>query len=537
VSAPLLQLLALKQRAWLRHQWRSLRSPRRLLAVVAMTALVAVRVAMMQKNVTPPSDAHASLAVLGAMLFVLSLASGFLQQGPRFTPADIDFLFPTPISPRGLLLFRLLHLWPLTLFSSGFMVLMFGTQAGSPWRLLVGLFALQVTAVHLQLLVSVLLTRASAVAAKRLRGSARTAALVVLFGGISALIFTITEQGGIASVVEPVARAPIARFLFFPAAACADFVFADRRATELFALARLVVGAVGTGVLLMVPEIDFREESIETTARVSRLLAQRRRGETMVDLDRSRPVRSRSANGSFLFRGAGALIWKNGVVFSRSLRAVLSAVAFGLVFVLPVLFTVRPQRYGFGIGSVSGFVSIGAFMMLTSLASNAFNFDLRREVERIDQLRALPLPAGSIVLAELFLPWTLCVVLQETILGAVALFAPHDRTLLVLLALALPIVNFVMIVVDNLAVFVLAPKPGSGATRGNFSASSPAQMLRLVVWAVALAPAAFAYGIAYHHVSELVCTAIAAGVEGCVALALFALLVRSFERREFDSTE
>lgn len=537
MSAPLLQLLVLKQRAWLRQQVRSLKVPRRLFTFVVMTALVGVRVVTMHQNRAPPGDAHASLAVLGAMLFVLSLASGFLQQGPRFTPADIDFLFPTPITPRGLLLFRLLHLWPLTLFSSAFMVLMFGTQAGSPWRLLVGLFALQVTAVHLQLLISVLLTRASAAAAKRLRGTARTAALLVLLAGISALILTITEQGGIASVVEPVARAPIARFLFFPAAACADFVFADRTATELLSLARLLVGAVGTGLLLMVPEIDFREESIETTARVSRLLAQRRRGETMIDLDQTRRVRSRTGRGSFLFRGAGALVWKNGVVFSRSLRSVLSAVAFGLVFVLPVLFTARPARYDVGATSVGAFVSIGALMMLTSFASNAFNFDLRREVARIDQLRALPLPASSIVLAELFLPWLLCVTLQEVILAAVAVFTRHDRGMLALFAVLLPIASIVMVVVDNLALFLFAPKPGSDSARGSLAASSPAQMLRLLAWALCLAPAVFAYGVARGGSGELIAALFAGGVELLIALALFFLLVRSFERREFDTAE
>jgi putative ABC exporter len=536
VSPPLLKLLFLKQRAWLRHQIRSLKSPRRLVAFLATAALITVRVVTMHLNRGAPSDAHASVAVLGAMLFVLSLASGFLQQGPRFTPSDIDFLFPTPISPRGLLLFRLLHLWPLTLFSSAFMVLMFGTQAGSPWRLLVGLFALQVTAVHLQLLISVLLTRASAAAAKRLRGTARSAALAVLFVGISALIFTITEQGGIASVVEPVARAPIARFLFFPAAACADFVFADRTATLLLSLARLAVGVAGTGMLLMVPEIDFREESIETTARVSRLIAQRRRGETMIDLE-GRRVRSRTGEGALFFRGAAALVWKNGVVFSRSLRSVLSAVAFGLVFVLPILFTARPARYGVGASPVGAFVSIGALMMLTSFASNAFNFDLRREVARIDQLRALPLPASSIVLAELFLPWILCVALQEAIVAAISWFSTPQQSVIALFALLLPVASFVMVVVDNLALFVFAPKPGNVSPRGSLAASSPAQMLRLIVWAFALAPAAFAWGLARGHVSDLLAALAAAGVECVIALALFLLLVRSFERREFDTTE
>jgi hypothetical protein len=258
----------------------------------------------------------------------------------------------------------------------------------------------------------------------------------------------------------------------------------------------------------------------------------------MIDLEQARKVRSHSGRGSLLFRGAGALVWKNGVVFSRSLRPVLSAIAFGLVFVLPVLFTVKAQRYGIGLSSVSAFVSIGAFMMLTSFASNAFNFDLRREVERIDQLRALPLPASAVVLAELFLPWTLCVALQEVVLLAAALFLPHERPLLALLALALPLVNFVMLVIDNLAIFVLAPRPGSAGARGSFGTSSPAQMLRLVAWGIALLPAGAGWSAALAlGASPSVGMIVAGGVECCVAFALFSLLVRSFERREFDTAE
>ena len=106
MSPPLLALWWLGQRAWLRNQ---VRRPRRLLFVAVVLALLVVRVVAMPRR--PPllgSDAQSPLLLLGSMLFLLSVASGFLQQGPRFAPADVDFLFPAPLSPRELLLFRLL---------------------------------------------------------------------------------------------------------------------------------------------------------------------------------------------------------------------------------------------------------------------------------------------------------------------------------------------------------------------------------------------------------------------------------------------
>lgn len=530
MSVPLLALWWLGQRAWLRHQ---VRRPRRLLVIVVVIGLLVLRVVTIRQHAPLlGSDTQSPLLLLGSMLFLLSVASGFLQQGPRFAPADVDFLFPAPVSPRGLLLFRLLHLWPAALLSSAFVVLMFGDTVGSPWRVFVGLGALQVTALHLQLLVSILLTRADDAVAKRLRGGARVVLLLVLFAGVFALIAAISEHGGPGAVIAEVARSPAARVLIFPATACADFVAADTAARTLVALLRLALGVAGTFALLMVPEIDFREESIDTTARVARLLAQRRRGETVIDLD-GRRVASRTGRATRLFSGAGAILWKNSIVLSRSLRTVVPGILFGLLFVLPALFASRRDVLGV-------FPAMMAITMATLFGSNAFNFDLRREVERIDSLRALPLPAAAIVLAELVTPWVLSVGLQELLVATVVLTVDVDREWFGALALALPIVTAVLVVIDNLSVFLFAPKPGSADARAGAGsgAGSPAQLLRVLVWFVALLPAAGALLVArLLDARHWVGLTAAAAVELLVAVALFVALVRCFERREFAAGE
>jgi len=531
VSAPLLPLWWMTQRAWLRNQWRLLHRPRRLVAVLAMLAVLVFRAVSIHRGYAVQSGAApTSLLLLGSMIFLLSAGSGFLQQGPRFASADIDFLFPAPISPRGLLLFRLLHLWPAALLSSALLVIMFGEAAGAPWRLLVGLFLLQVSALHLQLLISIALTRAGDAVARRLRGSARIALLLVLFSGVFVLIYAVSDRGGPASVVAEVSREPFARVLLFPAAACADFVAADSPLRTLLALLRLVLGAAGTFALLMVPEIDFREESIVTTARVARLLSQRRRGETVIDLETTRRVASRTGRASRLFSGAGAILWKNSIVLSRSLRTVVPGVLFGLLFVLPAVFATRRDALGA--------YPMVAITMATLFGSNAFNFDLRREIDRIDALRALPLPAAAIVLAELVTPWVLCVALQELLVATVVLATGVDRAFFGALALALPIVSTVLVVIDNLAVFLFAPKPGGADARGGVSAGSPVQMLRVFAWGVALAPAGGALAIAqFLGARRWVGLTAAALVALAVAAALFVALVRCFERREFAAGE
>src|SRR5688572_3358253 len=221
--------------------------------------------------------ARESLAVLGAMFFVMSIAGGFVQQGPRFTPADVDFLFPAPFSPRHLLMWRLLHLWPLTLFTTLFLLVMFSARLDRPVRFLTGIFLLQVTGLHLQLLIAVLMTKVGDALVKKVRGVARLLAMATLFGALIYLLYALTEQGGVTNLIAPVAQSPVARVLLFPVTACVDFVFGETASATTFAFLRLLLGALGTLGLLLLPDIDFREESVATTARVSRLLAARRR--------------------------------------------------------------------------------------------------------------------------------------------------------------------------------------------------------------------------------------------------------------------
>jgi hypothetical protein len=203
-----------------------------------------------------------------------------------------------------------------------------------------------VTPLHLQLLISVLLTRADEAVAKRLRRGARVALLLVLFTGVFALIYTITSTAASARWSPRWRARRAARVLVFPAAACADFVVADTGARTLLALLRLALGVAGTFALLMVPEIDFREESIDTTARVARLLAQRRRGETVIDLEGlPRRLAHRPRDAPLLGRGRDPLE-EFSIVLSRSLRTVVPGVLFGLLFVLPALFASRRDVLG-----------------------------------------------------------------------------------------------------------------------------------------------------------------------------------------------
>lgn len=519
----LLQLWWLRQRGVLRQLVRSLKQPVRLIGLLAvLVGFGFVIWAGSNDQIRGAGMTRDSFAILGAMLFTMGVASGFVQEGPRFTSADVDFLFPAPFSPRQLLWWRLLQAWPLTLVSVLLMSIAFGARMARPGRLVIGMALLQFSALHLQLLISVLLTRLSDRAAKRLRGVGRTVTMVVLFGGLLYLVVAVSQAGGLSSLIAPVATSSVARIVLFPAAACVDFVFADSTASMVLALARLLAAAAGTLALLFVPEVDYLEDSVATTARFARLLSARRRGGLLIDDPQgTRTARSLVPRPSvLLFRGPGALVWKNLLVMARSWKTVVPGLLVGLLIVLPTALLTRK-------GVANGHIALAALIPATIFWSNALAFDLRREFDRLDELRALPFAPTRLVLAELLVPWVFGVVLQEALLLTIVAGRSLGGVRFAAAAAAMPLLMFVAIVIDNLALFLFAPK---GAGRG--SSGSAGQALRPIAWMAAIAPGVGVwYVLLSNHFDPVIAITAGLVIDVAIAVLLFFLLVRVYESR------
>ncbi len=536
MTVTLLRLFLLRQRGTLRQLVRSFRQPARLIgATVVLFGFGCLIWSSVQRAGDHATLTRESFAVLGAMIFTMSIAGGFVQQGPRFAPADVDFLFPAPFTPRHLLLWRLLHLWPLTLLSVGVMTIAFGLRLERPWRFVVGMSLLQLTALHLQLLVSVLLTKATDATARRLRGAARVIAPIVLFGALLYVVFAISERGGLPQLIAPAANSSLARIVFFPAAACSDFVYGVTDRATLLALLRLVIGAAGTFVLLLLPEVDFLEESVATTARFAKAIAARRRGGGAIAIELSGGGSGRSLAlpaWRGLFGGAGALVWKNLLVLGRSWRLVIPGLLVGLMIVLPGILSMR--RQGGGAGGQS--VAVGSLLLATIFWSSALGFDLRRELDRLDELRALPLRPSALVFAELLVPWVVGAVLQEALLVGVH-YGLAGQAHVGSLAVALPLLMFLAVVIDNLSVFLFAPK-GSTSSRGGFGGGSPLQALRPIAWLAAAVPGAALWRCLLGlDVDPRIALAAGTLLDVAIAAGLFVLLVRLYVGRTVDAAE
>jgi len=528
VISLLLRLWWLRQRGLLRQFALSLRQPTRLFGVLAVAAAIGfitfVSLGGAEESHRATELSRDSFALLCSMLFAMAVIGGFAQEGPRFTPADVDFLFPAPFTQRQLLVWRLFQLWPPTLVTTLFLGLAFGLRLPQPGRFLVAMALLQLSALHLQLLIAVAMARISDGVARRLRRGARAVALLFLFGGVAWVVSRVAVGGGLRGVIAPLVDAPVIRVVLFPVAACVDFVFASTPTALGLALARLLAAAGVTLWVLLALKVDFLEDSVATTARLARAMALRRGGSVAMEEAASGVTPRRRLSlppVPLLFRGAGALVWKNALVMARSWQTTVPGILIGLLVVVPGIWAAMKQEASLN-------VAMASLIPATIFWSNALAFDLRRDFDRLDELRALPFRPSALVLAELLLPWLFGVLLQETLLLAIVLARPVDRELLVGAVAAMPLLMFTALVIDNLALFLFAPK-GVGAGRGGVA---PGQALRPIAWLASVAPGAVAWFLLVRAGAPPV-AAIAVGVaiDLVIALLLFFLLVRLYEAR------
>jgi hypothetical protein len=94
----LLRLSWMRQRGLVLQFIRSLRQPARLFGALAVAAgvgfVVWVSLGGPEGRASATELPRESLLLLCSMLFAMAVIGGFAQEGPRFAPADVDFLFP-----------------------------------------------------------------------------------------------------------------------------------------------------------------------------------------------------------------------------------------------------------------------------------------------------------------------------------------------------------------------------------------------------------------------------------------------------------
>ncbi len=385
------------------RQWRRLRSPRYLVAVLLGAAYFWVLVGGRRPghDARPPAGPWTDVLLL-AFLVAATLWAWLLAGDRRalaFSPAEVDLLFPAPITRRGLIQYKLLRRQLPILVNALLWTVFIARQrlhAEAVLRVL-GMWLLFTTLSLHRLGAS--FVRAS-LAEQGRSGLKRRAVSVALAGTFAVTLafvgwdmwtaFSATSERGLDAALEAVRGAlarPLPRALLLPFRWLARPALTTDPPAWLRALGPAAALLVAHYVWVIRSDAAFEEGAAETA-----YLRHRERGRA------PRAVKvTRSAALAATGWKPGALVWKNLLAFRRGRRV-------GMVAVTACILAVGLAALSFhGNGATAdavGWILLTWAVLSVGMGPQWVRNDLRGDLPKLDLLRSYPLHGWEIVAAQ-----------------------------------------------------------------------------------------------------------------------------------------
>jgi len=242
-----------------------------------------------------------------------------------------------------------------------------------------------------------------------------------------------------------------------------------------------------------------------------------------------------------LFRGVGAIVWKNLVVASRSKRELGLATAFTLIF-SGFLVAIRWMFYHhmsqggqLPAKEVMDFDRIigGMLCVQVFLLQRAFPFDFRRDGNHLVGFRTLPATPFALALAELTVPTIFCLAFQIVGILVLMVFAHFDWLMALLSIVMFPAIVLALNGVWNLHYLLAATKRAGGKAE---SASPVALLMVVALSFLIFYPAGWAALQVGRHTfgrfSEPLAFGTGLAIQYLVDFLLVLILARLFQRFE-----
>jgi len=405
------------------------RSPKRLIPALIIGAwLIAVIInnLLMLFGVSSPTlSSHVMLSRFpyeniwtAIFLFMTVMAGSIIYSSLReglliFTPAHIDFLFPTPISRRSVLVVKLLRDYVKYAVIIAFVLTVVGSPFYSEFRISpypaiifswFGTFFLVVALIN----VTHTLTIVTTFGIQRFRFAPALIKLVVL--GIALILIGtaavhFARTGDALASLAASARTEAAKVLLAPVAWCTDLILAPVAGGVIYEnreqLIWLFLLALGSLVVLLARPENIYEPSLGISVRMARIKAAIRAGDlTTVRIQtHGVKVRKYAAPPVRPFgRCASAMLWKNLVVCLRApgrmlvlllVAPPLAAVAIGAFVHQTALLTMSPLMIPY------------AAWMLALVAEQ----ELRSELRQANIIKAMPVSAFRLIAVQVLYQW------------------------------------------------------------------------------------------------------------------------------------
>lgn len=444
-----------------------------------------------------------------------------------FTEAEVAFLFPAPISRRGLIHFKLLRSQTAILFTTLFLVLVSNRFGGNPWMHALSWW-LMLSTLNLHFLGSsfartMLLERGISNWQRRAGVLALLAVLittVLIWARRTMPVLDVDEIHGVEGLAdygrELLAAGP-APYLLFPFRLMVRPYFAADGVSFLVAIIPAALLMLLHYWWVLRANVAFEEASVEASQKLAEKIAAVRAGHwqgTRPNLKVKRPPFHLRPVGSPVV----ALLWKNlisaGQAFTLRVWIAIAAIALGAC--------VGVGRLGYG-DAVLPVIGIFVAMLLAwslLVGPHVFRQDLRQDLQQADVLKLYPLRGWQIVLGQLLAPTVLLTGVQWMLLVfgiVIVLQVAGGEFLLLLIALSagvvLPVLNVISLQIPNAAVLTFPAwfQTGKDAPHGIEATGQRLVFVigQVLVFALVMIPAVAAFALVFFVVQYLANTLLA----------------------------
>jgi hypothetical protein len=457
-------------------------------------------------------------------MLVISVTTSAGERAIYFSPSEIDFLFAAPFSRRQLLAYKLVGSFVQTTFSAVIFSVVMMRNVSSWGTAFVGAW---LTLAFVQFATMAVLLAGQTVAEAAVT-RLRKGLLALTVGVVIYLVWNgaaSVSTGGAAEVLKSLREETVLKYVVWPLEPFVRVICADPFWPQ---------GAMWAGVCLLMNagvcafifwlDAEYRESAIAVSQRwYARIQSARKTG---IAPSSNTKAWGRAPRLPY-WGGVGPIAWRQLTTAMRNARSLLmvtAIIAAGLAITM-----MNEDRSEDRIWVML----YGITAWLTILLTMMVRFDFRSDLEQMEGLKALPLPAYRIAAGQLVAPVFVCLILQIVIFMAGAAANGRVEYAIVAAAFLVP-VNILLFGVENV-VFLLFPSRTAAFNPGDFLSMGRQMLLMFLkfgVISVAVVLSGAVGAIAYFASAESWPIALAAAwvVLACQALMMLPGMAWAFNR-------
>ncbi|MBI1851032.1 MAG: hypothetical protein HYR85_11880 [Planctomycetes bacterium] len=427
-------------------------------AVAILLLLIAPQVAIRYSGRSMEHAAHSaeSIRLWGpAVLLAVSFLGALSARGVYFKPAEVDFLFPAPVSRRELLLYNVLSKLG-TVALSALWISIFMSQHATHWYAAVTALFLGFAFVQLVgQTAGLLLANVSERLTKPVRRVAGFLVVAPVIGLFVAAVGFVPRGMDVVATARTALDSPLFHAISLITRPFVEVFVASDVPTYLAWMAPALVVLVALVGAMMALDVAFLEASLVASERIQARLRRLRTGGGLGSAQSSAApavVRRGTLPIPPRFAGVGPIAWRQAVAMRRDLRSILVI----LVIAIPV--TLVPILVSRGGDEPKGAQpAVIGCVVLTLMMTQNFAFDFRRDLDRMAFLKSLPLRPVAVAAGQLVPATVLFTVMQLAMLTTVAVATRSvSASLFAGISALLPFVNWIVAGVDN-TIFLVMP--------------------------------------------------------------------------------